>query len=162
MITQFEAGGLSMVSIPPRPDYVRLKQDSHFQGIEHPNGGSWYTLAFNTTVPPFDNKLVRQALNYAIDRNRFVQTALQGVGAVQDIVWWPSSAAYEPGKIGTYSFDLDKTKSLLAQAGVSNLTTDVLPLPGLPEGVVFSQIMQPHWRRSVFRSMCRPWTWAHG
>src|SRR5205085_1818258 len=44
--------------------------------------------------------------------------------------------------INRYTFDLDKAKSLLAGAGVSNLTTDILPLPGLPEGAEFCQIYQ--------------------
>ena len=92
-MAQFEAGALDTVSIPPRLDFVRLQADPKYQGITHPNGGSWYLAYYNTTVPPFDNKLVRQAMNYAIDRQRFVDTVLLGVGTAQDLPWTPGSPA---------------------------------------------------------------------
>ena len=44
-------------------DVARLKGDSKYTVWQHPNPGTLFELAFNVTVPPFDNKKVRQAFN---------------------------------------------------------------------------------------------------
>jgi peptide/nickel transport system substrate-binding protein len=86
--------------------------------------GSHYAIWMNVAVPPLNNKLVRQALNYAIDRQRFIDTALGGlVGAPMNLPWPTYSPAYEAAKNKTYPFDLDKAKSLLASAGVPSFET---------------------------------------
>ena len=51
------------------------------QASLNPLTGSHYEAGFNLTQPPFDNKQLRQALSYAMDRKRFVDTILGGVGA---------------------------------------------------------------------------------
>ncbi|HEY3063706.1 MAG TPA: ABC transporter substrate-binding protein [Chloroflexota bacterium] len=83
-----------------------------------------------------DDDRVRQALNYAIDRQRIADTALLGLVGPQDVPWPPSSPAYEPAKNNLYAFDLDRAKSLLSQAGVTNLTLDSVDAPTLPEGTI--------------------------
>jgi peptide/nickel transport system substrate-binding protein len=84
---------------------------------------------------------VRQAINYAMDRQRFVDTVLKGVGAPEFLFWNPKSLAYEADKQNAYPFNLDKAKALLAQAGVSNLSFDYLTGPSGP-GYDFAQIFQ--------------------
>jgi peptide/nickel transport system substrate-binding protein len=143
MITQLESGAIDMVRRPPIPDVVRLKKDPNYQIIVHPAGGSAYLLGVNTTIPPFDDKRVRQALNYAIDRQHFADTLLAGLGQVQDLPWPESSPAYEASKIQTFAFDLDKARSLLAEAQVSNLNLDLEPLdPGDSVAVPFDELYQ--------------------
>jgi ABC-type transport system substrate-binding protein len=96
----------------------------------------------NTSAPPTDNKLVRQALNYAIDRQRFVDTILLGLGSVQDLPWSQSSPMYEPAKMNQYTFDLDKAQALIARSGVSVQTIDMYPYPGIPESEPFAELYQ--------------------
>jgi ABC-type transport system substrate-binding protein len=84
---------------------------------------------------------VRQAVNYAMDRQRFVDTVLKGVGAPEFLFWNPRSLAYEANKQNAYPFDLGKAKSLLDQAGVSNLEFDYLVGPTGP-GYDFAQLYQ--------------------
>jgi peptide/nickel transport system substrate-binding protein len=142
MTVQLEAGAVDAIRMPTRQDFVRLKPDARFQAITHPANASAYVLAVNVQKPPMDNKLVRQALNYAIDRKRFVDTTLVGVGTAQALPWAPGSPAYEAAKMDLYAFDLEKTRALLAQAGVANLAFDVLPSPGDPVGATFAEIYQ--------------------
>jgi ABC-type transport system substrate-binding protein len=40
-----------------------------------------YLVEINTTAPPFDNKLVRQAVNWAVDRSEIVKLAFSGQAA---------------------------------------------------------------------------------
>lgn len=72
-------------------------------------------LWINDTVAPFNNKLVRQALSYAIDRQAMVNTLAPGstpaIGPITRASWGFDS------KLRGYTYDPQKAKSLLTQAG---------------------------------------------
>jgi peptide/nickel transport system substrate-binding protein len=59
-----------------------------------PKSGGHYEAGFNLTMPPFDNKKLRQALSDAVDKQRFVDTILGGVGASESLSWLPAAPAY--------------------------------------------------------------------
>ena len=141
MSVALEAGQLDVMFSPNLQDFVRLKSDSNFQALAHPGNDRGHLIGANVLQPPMDNKLVRQAINYAMDRQRFVNTVLKGVGGPEFLFWNPKSLAYEAGKQNAYQFDLDKAKSLLDQAGVSNLEFDYLVGPTGP-GYDFAQLYQ--------------------
>jgi peptide/nickel transport system substrate-binding protein len=141
MVAQFEAGGLDLVKTPPIQDFARLKGDPSYQALLEPEGRFFY-LGANTTVPPLDNKMVRQALFYAVDRKRFVDTLSLGFGTPQAIPWPSFSPAYEADKAGQYSFDLDKARSMLRAAGVTSMELDYYPVSLYPELKQFAEIQQ--------------------
>lgn len=142
MVTQLEAGSLDIARLPTLTDFNRLKSDPNYQALQNPLTGAHYVAGFNLTIPPFDNKLLRQALCYAVDKKRFVDTILGGIGAPESLPWLPASPAYEAAKANFYTFDLDKAKSLLAQSGVSNLQFDFMANPVSTETTGFAQIYQ--------------------
>ena len=142
MVTQLEAGSLDIARLPTLTDFNRLKSDPAYQALQNPMTGAHYLAGFNLTMPPFDNKLVRQALCFAVDKKRFVDTILGGVGAPESLPWAATSPAYEAAKNTYYGLDLDKAKSLLAQAGVSNLEFDYMANPVNSETAGFGQIYQ--------------------
>lgn len=75
-------------------------------------------LAFNTSVPPFDNKLVRQALRTAIDTEKLIKLAIAGQGArAQSFV--QQTSPYFNKATTQFTYDPEKAKSLLKQAGMS-------------------------------------------
>ena len=125
MVVQLESGAMDAADRVPLSDVVRLQKDPKYQAIVNQNGPV-YLVGVNTTIKPLDNKLVRQALNYAIDRDRFTQTILQGIVDPRELPWPRQSPVFEASKDTTFAFDLDKAKSLLAQAGVSGLTLDLI------------------------------------
>jgi peptide/nickel transport system substrate-binding protein len=121
MLSALEAGALDVAALAPIPDAVRLKSNSKFQIYDNHQVGQYFYAVVNTNVPPTDNKLIRQAIGYAIDRKRFTDTIMQGfVGEPKDLPWTSTSPAYEPAKNTLYTYDLDKAKSLVQQSGVSN------------------------------------------
>lgn len=65
---------------------------------------------------PFKNLAVRQALNYAIDRNAIVKLAYQG-DAIPGASFMPYKMQYFDSSISPYPYDPAKAKQLLAQAG---------------------------------------------
>jgi peptide/nickel transport system substrate-binding protein len=95
--------------------------------------GTFHQFQPNVTFKPLDNKLVRQALDFGIDRKRMVESIFLGETTPESLPWLPSSPAYEAAKNTTYGFDLDRAKSLLSQAGVSNLSFDFLHNGATPE-----------------------------
>jgi peptide/nickel transport system substrate-binding protein len=141
-VAQLEGGALGIITNPPLRDYVRLKADSKYTGIAHTGTGGFYLIGANTTMPPLDNKTVRQALNYAIDRKRFTDTILLGVSDPESLPWRPGSAAYDDAKNSLYAFDRDKAKSMLDGAGVSNLELDILLYLNSAEYVGMAEIYQ--------------------
>ena len=142
MVAALEAGAIDIARMPTVPDFTRLKQDNRYQASLNPLTGTHYQAGFNVTIPPFDNKLVRQALNYAIDRQRFVDTILGGIGHAESLPWLPSQPAYDASRANFYTYDLDKARSLLQQAGVTGLAFDYLPTPVNNETMGFGQIIQ--------------------
>jgi peptide/nickel transport system substrate-binding protein len=138
----FEAGQTDVIRTPSWSDMARLKADPTFQAITNPLSGSFYNASFNTTMPPTDNKLVRQALNFAMDRKRFADTVMYGFTQPEVLLWKPSSPAYDASKNSVYDFDLDRAASLLEQANVSSIEMDYIVSPVYDELYQFGQIYQ--------------------
>lgn len=75
-------------------------------------------LGFQTQMEPFKNKLVRQAFNYAIDRDAIVNFTLKGDGSPAKYGFVPPfSKEYDCTKIKGFTFDPEKARKLLAEAG---------------------------------------------
>ncbi len=75
-------------------------------------------LEFNVTKAPFTDVKVRQALNYAVDKQEVLQIALGGLGEPIYGVVQPNMFNYWSGvKNYAYKFDPKKAQALLAQAG---------------------------------------------
>jgi peptide/nickel transport system substrate-binding protein len=143
MLVQIEAGAQDMARSSQVRDIARLKADPTFQVITHPYPGSYLEFASNTQFPPLDNKKVRQALNYAMDRQRFVDTVMQGTSQVQALPWDVTSPAFDAGKNNAYGFDLEKARALLQEAGVSGFEMGMYIIAASnPELLDFSQIYQ--------------------
>jgi peptide/nickel transport system substrate-binding protein len=142
MVAQFEAGALDMALNPPLQDAGRLKNDPQYQVVTNPLTGRYYTAGWNVATPPLDNKLVRQALNFAMNRQRFADSILLGLSQPITLPWIPGSPAYEADKADYFGFDLDRARSLLAQAGAGAFSMEYLISPNFPELSSFGQIYQ--------------------
>jgi peptide/nickel transport system substrate-binding protein len=104
----------------PKPDEPRLMKDSSLQYRKGINIPAVYFLAFNTRRPVFANKLARQALACAIDRDRMVRQVMDGLarpgyGAFGDGFRWLLDPADSYAK--KYPLDPARGKALLKQAG---------------------------------------------
>lgn len=78
-------------------------------------------ILINTHLYPFDNKKVRQAINYALDRTKIVEKAFneQAIPGTYGITP-PVFKDYDITKINGYDFNIQKAKKLLQQAGYPN------------------------------------------
>ncbi len=77
---------------------------------------------FNTTIAPYNNVKVRQAINYAIDKEKLVDQILQGqaIGAAIYGITPNTFKNYSIKNIKGYNLDIAKAKQLLAEAGYPN------------------------------------------
>jgi peptide/nickel transport system substrate-binding protein len=82
-------------------------------------------LMFNTRHKPFDDVRVRQALHYAVDRDKMIEVALKGHGKPASSFLDEGNPSYRPAKT-VYGYDPEKAKALLAEAGVRDLRVDIL------------------------------------
>ncbi|MFO1040072.1 MAG: ABC transporter substrate-binding protein [Geminicoccaceae bacterium] len=83
-------------------------------------GGQLHTgyVTMNVNVPPFDNKLVRQAVNHAINKDRVVRI-INGRAKPANQPLPPAMPGYDSDYQG-YAYDPDKAKALLAEAGLAD------------------------------------------
>jgi peptide/nickel transport system substrate-binding protein len=101
------------VKIPPS-HLPRLKADSKIRIITSPSARTIY-LGFNCSKEPFADKRIRQALNYAVNKEAIVEHVLDGAGRVSDAPISPVISGYVP--IKTYEHSVEKAKALLTEAG---------------------------------------------
>ncbi|WP_293911908.1 ABC transporter substrate-binding protein [Deinococcus sp.] len=98
--------------------------------------GTYYVF-MNTQKAPFDNKLVRQAVNLAIDKKRMVQL-VNGRGKVTGQILAPGLPGYDPS-IPAGTQDVARAKALLKQAGYTDkgdltfITSSDEPFPKLAQ-----------------------------
>ncbi|MBV9582326.1 MAG: ABC transporter substrate-binding protein, partial [Chloroflexi bacterium] len=142
MVTSLESGSLDAAVNVALRDAARLQNDDHYQVIVNKNSGASYAIICNTTADPTSNKALRQAVQYSIDRQRIADTVLLGLGAPNNLPWFPTSPAYDAAKDRTYTFDLDKAKSLLQQTGLSTPSIDVNYSTAIAEFGAIAQIIQ--------------------
>jgi peptide/nickel transport system substrate-binding protein len=77
-------------------------------------------LAMQPKVKPWDNPLVRQAVGYAIDRDAIIQSVLHGQARRLEGVVGPGTTGYDPHLRSPYTYNPEKARQLLAQAGYPN------------------------------------------
>jgi peptide/nickel transport system substrate-binding protein len=85
-------------------------------------------LSMNNSRPPLNKKLVRQAINYAIDRKALIKTAYAGYGKLIGTHASPADPWFLD-LANTYPYDPAKAKRLLTEAGYPNGFSVTLQVP---------------------------------
>lgn len=112
----------------PAPENVpQFQADPRFQVLIGNTEGETI-LAMNNKQPPFDNKLVREAVAHAIDRQAIIDGAMYGEGTPIGTHFAPHNPDYVD-LTGLSNYDPEKSKALLAEAGMPDGFTTTLKLP---------------------------------
>src|SRR5439155_13796249 len=80
MVVQLESGAIDVADPAPTTDAARLQKVADYQVVVSSNPAAVHILGVNVATPPLDKKQVRQALNFALDRKRMVDSGLSGFG----------------------------------------------------------------------------------
>ncbi|HEX3102756.1 MAG TPA: ABC transporter substrate-binding protein [Pyrinomonadaceae bacterium] len=114
---ELQTGGVDIAPNPSNlpPDMVKAMNGNGNLKVEQFDGSNIQYLVFNTQAPPLNNPKVRQAIGYAINREKIVTDLLSGQAKVASSILPPQSWAYSAGK--QYTYDPAKAKQLLQEAG---------------------------------------------
>ncbi|REK64423.1 MULTISPECIES: ABC transporter substrate-binding protein [Cohnella] len=105
------------LDIPPK-DVESLKQKDNVV-IQSDSTNRIVYLGMNAKFKPFDQLKVRQAINYAIDQQKLIQSVMYGQASPMTSSISSKSPAHT-SEGNPYKFDLEKAKSLLKEAGYEN------------------------------------------
>jgi peptide/nickel transport system substrate-binding protein len=126
-------------------DEATVLANDQLQIIERPSMNVGY-LGLTTTRKPFDNKLVRQAINHAIDKQTIIDAFYGGKALPAKNPMPPSIEGYNDA-IEEYPYDLEKAKALLKEAGYEDgfeIDLWAMPVarPYMPEAQKVAEVIQ--------------------
>jgi peptide/nickel transport system substrate-binding protein len=113
LVNDLLSGNIDAMVAPPPANVDQLKAASFVVNF-YPTLEIDY-LALNTTKPPFDDVMVRQAANWALDKEALAKV-LNGQGAPIYADWFQDAYGYN-GDVTDYKYNPDKARQLLDQAG---------------------------------------------
>jgi peptide/nickel transport system substrate-binding protein len=129
-------------------DRAKKVPGAQFNKPAAPAIGGLVWLAFNTKNPKFSDKRVRQAINYAIDKNFIINTLLGGA-AVRATGPIAVGSPFYSKDVEAYNLNLAKANQLLDEAGLKpgangvRLTLDLDSVPGVGEFKTMQEFMKP-------------------
>lgn len=146
---------------PVQFEAIKSNHDLTLHAVEALNVGY---LAFNTEKKPFDNVLVRQALNYATDKQAIVNAVFMGSGTVAKSPIPPNMMGYKKD-LKDYSYDPEKAKALLKQAGLEkgvDVTLWSMPVqrPYNPNSRRIAEMIQNDWAKVGVKAKIVTYEWG--
>lgn len=115
---ELEVGGIHLLRTVPTPYIEKFEANEDLTVHREPSTKLGY-LAYATDKKPYDNVLVRRAINHAINREEIVEYVLRGIGEPAYGYLPPvlKDEYFEETKDVAYKYDPEKAKELLAEAG---------------------------------------------
>jgi peptide/nickel transport system substrate-binding protein len=113
-LAALRTGQVDWIEVPP-PDGIPSLRQAGFQIVLRSYPHNW-TYTLNLTRPPWDHKLVRQAANFAIDREGLCKALLNGTCAPAISEVYPGHPWFGNPRV-RYEYDPQRAKALLKQAG---------------------------------------------
>lgn len=156
------AGNIDLADGINPSDGKGIEANSALQLIERPSMNIGY-LGLTNTRPPFDNVLVRQAVNYAINKQEIVDAFFEGRAQVAVNPMPPSISGYND-EITGYEFNPEKAKELLKEAGYDGSEIELwampVPRPYMPDGAKVAQVIQKNLEDVGIPSKIVTFEWA--
>ncbi len=144
-----QAGECHVMPYPNPADIEAIAANPDVELLEQEGLNVGY-LAFNTEKEPFTDKRVRQALNMAINKEAILDAVFQGAGTVAKNPIPPTIWSYNDA-VEDYPYDPDGAKALLAEAGVSDLKTNIWAMPVQrpynPNARRMAELIQADWAK---------------
>ncbi len=137
-VAELQAGRVDIAVAIPIAQVATIKGDKNLtlQAVPSP---TVQALRLNVAHPPTNDPRVRQALNYAVDRDAIIKSILQGYASPIASLQSSKSFGYDP-TLKAYSYDPAKAKELLAAAGVKPGTSIGIDFIGTD--AVFREVAQ--------------------
>lgn len=142
---KLKAGECHFVTLPSIVDLDDMRANKNVLVMSQEGLNVGY-LAMNTTKKPFDNILVRRAVNHALNRKMYLDAIYHGTGIVASNPVPPALWSYDK-MLKDYDYNPEKAKALLKQAGLADgFETEMITLPVTrpynPDGKKMGELMQ--------------------
>ena len=121
------AGECHVMPYPNPADVAEMKENPDVNVMEQEGLNVGY-LAYNTQMAPFDNPVVRKALNMAIDKQAIIDVVFQGSGQIAKNPIPPTMWSYNEA-IEDDAYDPEGAMAMLAESGVSDLSMKIWAMP---------------------------------
>jgi peptide/nickel transport system substrate-binding protein len=116
-VAELKSGGAQIIASPALAQVAQLQQgDTELALLK---GGRVIIYPFNPTKKPFDDPRVRQAVNYAVNRDAIIKSIIEGYAEPLHGPFASAWLGYDES-LKTYPYDPAKAKELLTQAGYPN------------------------------------------
>ncbi|WP_301108099.1 ABC transporter substrate-binding protein [Sporosarcina sp.] len=144
-------------------DGLKIEDNEKLQLFERPSMNVGY-LGLTVTREPFDKKEVRQAMNYAIDKQTIVDSFFEGRAEVAKNAM-PSSISGYNDDIEAYEYNPEKAKELLKEAGLEDgfemeLWAMPVPRPYMPDGTKVAEVIQSNLADVGIKAKIVSYEWA--
>ncbi|EPC09392.1 ABC transporter substrate-binding protein, partial [Pasteurella multocida] len=111
-----------------------------------------------------DNVKVRQALNYAVNKDAIIESVYQGAGQVAKNPIPPTMWSYND-EVKDYAYDPEKAKALLKEAGFENgFETDLWAMPVSrpynPNARRMAELVQADWEKVGVKAKIVSYEWG--
>ncbi|MDQ2747683.1 MAG: ABC transporter substrate-binding protein [Acidobacteriota bacterium] len=139
MQAELQSGGVDLAPLPTNlaPDSLNSLKKIPTLTVEQFNGSNIQYLQFNTESAPLNNVKLRQAIAYAVNREKIINELLSGQATIAYSILPVESWAYNAGT--KYTFDQDKARQLVQESGYKG---EVLKFKLAAGQVSFSQYSQ--------------------
>lgn len=117
-----------------------MKQADNLTLIEYPSY-TWYFTLMNNESGPFADVRMRQAVAYAIDRDKAMQVAVEGLGEIADSPGGSVTTA-NPGNKDWYQMNVAKAQELVKECGMEGATIDFIYFPLEPFPKIATSIVE--------------------
>ncbi len=144
-VAQLRSGQLDVILAGTKRDLESLGKDDRFE-VQQWQGAEVQTyVGANVENEALSDVRLRQAIAYAIDRDRIVEEVYRGTADAANLPWPTTSPAYDADANETYAYDLEKAAALVKQVEADNGEVPTLPLTyiaGDPDYDAIAQIVQ--------------------
>ena len=155
ILTGLREGGIDLAQISPQ-EALYFQHNDNVRMVTFPES-EYYALMINMTRPSLIDTGTREALAYAIDRQRLVEELLDGYGQVVDSSWLPSHWVNDPADPPVH-FSPERAVDLLEQAGWTDNDGDhLLDRDGEPLQINIAVNAENERRKQIAFAVQRDW-----
>lgn len=137
-------------------DVAALDGDDRFTTAFTDTGDNAWYLGCNVRSAPLEDRRLRQAVSYALDRERMAKVVFNGTAKPNSLPWPASSPAYRRGLVDRYAHDPARARRLLAAAGRPREPVELAYNSSLPATGYLAQMVQADLGRIGLEVALRP------
>lgn len=162
-LNALSAGEVDLIDGVNFSDVPVIKGNASLQVFNRPSMNVGY-VGLTNTRGPLQNKLVRQALNYAVDKQAIIDAFYAGAAQPAKNPMPPVIAGYNDDVVD-YDYNPEKAKELLKEAGFENgfemeLWAMPVPRPYMPDGQKVAEALQANFEAIGVKAKIVSYEWG--